>query len=86
MLFHWSLIDSDSIHVSFTDKEMIIFIYFRSLISYFTEISCRDLPFTDLKLENCELTCNQMIELLGVLSTMNKQLNMLSIKDNWLGR
>ncbi|KAL8494389.1 hypothetical protein ACS0TY_025265 [Phlomoides rotata] len=56
-----------------------------SLISYFTEISGRDLPFTDLNLENCELTCNQVIELLGVLSTMNKQLNMLSIKDNRLG-
>ncbi|KAI3461017.1 hypothetical protein Pfo_017680 [Paulownia fortunei] len=57
----------------------------RSLITYFTEISGRDLPFADLKLENCELTCNQVIELLGVLSTMKKPLNVLSIKGNRLG-
>ncbi|KAL0461045.1 UNVERIFIED_CONTAM: hypothetical protein Slati_0731700 [Sesamum latifolium] len=58
----------------------------RSLISYFHEISGRDLPFSDLMLENCELTCNQVIELLGVLSTMKKPVNLLSIKGNRLGR
>ncbi|XP_011083100.1 uncharacterized protein LOC105165701 isoform X2 [Sesamum indicum] len=57
----------------------------RSLISYFREISSRDLPFSDLMLENCELTCNQVIELLGVLSTMKKPVNLLSIKGNRLG-
>ncbi|KAK4408194.1 hypothetical protein Sango_0400400 [Sesamum angolense] len=57
----------------------------RSLISYFREISGRDLPFSDLMLENCELTCNQVIELLGVISTMKKPVNLLSIKGNRLG-
>ncbi|KAL7084375.1 hypothetical protein ACP275_14G220200 [Erythranthe tilingii] len=58
---------------------------FRNVIAYFTEISGRELPFADLKLENCELTCGQVIELLGVLSTMKKPLNLLSIKGNRLG-
>ncbi|KAL7126771.1 hypothetical protein ABFS83_14G209100 [Erythranthe nasuta] len=58
---------------------------FRNVIAYFTEISGRELPFADLKLENCELTCDQVIELLGVLSTMKKPLNLLSIKGNRLG-
>ncbi|KAG8370858.1 hypothetical protein BUALT_Bualt13G0027100 [Buddleja alternifolia] len=57
----------------------------RSLISYFSEISSRDLPFVDLKFENCELTCNQVIQLLKVLSSMKKPLNVLSIKGNRLG-
>ncbi|KZV23665.1 hypothetical protein F511_06995 [Dorcoceras hygrometricum] len=57
----------------------------RSLVSYFMEISCRDLPFVDLKLENCELTCNHATQLLGVLSTLKTPLNMLSIKGNHLG-
>ncbi|XP_073040622.1 uncharacterized protein [Primulina eburnea] len=57
----------------------------RSLVSYFMEISCRDLPFIDLKLENCELTCNHATQLLGVLSTMKTPLKMLSIKGNHLG-
>ncbi|XP_073146798.1 uncharacterized protein [Henckelia pumila] len=57
----------------------------RSLLSYFTEISCRDLPFADLKLENCELTCNHATQLLQVLSTMKTPVNMLSIKGNHLG-
>lgn len=56
-----------------------------SLITYFTEISGRDLPFTDLKLENCEVSCNQATELLGVLSTMRNPLRVLSIKGNRLG-
>ncbi|KAL3620544.1 hypothetical protein CASFOL_035456 [Castilleja foliolosa] len=57
----------------------------RTLITYFAEISGRDLPFTELKLENCELTCEPVIELLGVLSNMNKPLKSLSIKGNRLG-
>ncbi|KZV16662.1 hypothetical protein F511_42943 [Dorcoceras hygrometricum] len=44
------------------------------------EISCRDLPFVELKLENCELTCNHTTQLLGVLPTLKTPLNMLSIK------
>ncbi|KAL1550087.1 hypothetical protein AAHA92_18100 [Salvia divinorum] len=56
-----------------------------SLAAYFTEISGRDVPSTDLKLENCEASCNQMVELLGVLSTLNKPLHVLSIKGNMLG-
>ncbi|KAL6563791.1 hypothetical protein OROGR_002750 [Orobanche gracilis] len=55
------------------------------LVTYFTEISGRHLPFAELKLENCELTCDQVIELLGVVSNMNKPLKMLSLKGNGLG-
>ncbi|CAA0825735.1 RNI-like superfamily protein [Striga hermonthica] len=57
----------------------------RSLLSYFKEISGRGLPFADLKLENCELTCEHIIELLGALSNMNKPLKSLSVKGNRLG-
>ncbi|XP_042053715.1 uncharacterized protein LOC121798661 isoform X5 [Salvia splendens] len=56
-----------------------------SLATYFTEISGRDVPFTNLKLENCEASCNQMVDLLGVLSTLNEPLHVLSIKGNMLG-
>ncbi|KAG6429073.1 hypothetical protein SASPL_107112 [Salvia splendens] len=56
-----------------------------SLATYFTEISSRDVPFTNLKLENCEASCKQMVELLGVLSTLNEPLHVLSIKGNMLG-
>ncbi|GER41150.1 leucine-rich repeat family protein [Striga asiatica] len=57
----------------------------RSLLSYFREISSRGLPFAELKLENCELTCEHVIELLGALSNMNKPLKLLSVKGNRLG-
>ncbi|GFP91072.1 hypothetical protein PHJA_001251200, partial [Phtheirospermum japonicum] len=57
----------------------------RTLITYFTEISGRDLQFAELKLENCELNCEPVIELLGVLSNMSKPLKLLSIKGNRLG-
>ncbi|CAK9163479.1 unnamed protein product [Ilex paraguariensis] len=57
----------------------------KSLISYFVEISEREPPFTELKLENCELTCKGVSQLLGVLSQLKKPLNALSIGDNDLG-
>ncbi|XP_047958544.1 uncharacterized protein LOC125204047 isoform X3 [Salvia hispanica] len=56
-----------------------------SLATYFTKISSRDVPFTNLKLENCDASCEQMVELLGVLSTLNEPLHVLSIKGNMLG-
>ncbi|XP_051120794.1 uncharacterized protein LOC127244348 isoform X2 [Andrographis paniculata] len=57
----------------------------RSLITYFSDISSREFPFNNLKLGNCDLTCNQVVELLGVLTTMNNPLNFLSLKGNRLG-
>ncbi|CAK9158513.1 unnamed protein product [Ilex paraguariensis] len=57
----------------------------KSLISYFVEISEREPPFAELKLENCELTCKGVSQLLGVLSQLKKPLNALSIGDNDLG-
>lgn len=57
----------------------------KSLIPYFVEMSGRPLPFSDLKLENCELTCDGMSQLLEVLSTMKTPLNLLSVGGNGLG-
>lgn len=52
---------------------------------YFLEMSERQTPFIDLKLENCELSCNGVTELLLALSTFKKPLNALSIGENELG-
>ncbi|KAL2556891.1 RNI-like superfamily protein [Forsythia ovata] len=57
----------------------------KSLFPYFIEMSGRPLPFSDLKLENCELTCDGVSQLLEVLSTMKTPLKMLSVGDNDLG-
>ncbi|KAK3032181.1 hypothetical protein RJ639_035006, partial [Escallonia herrerae] len=57
----------------------------KSLIPYFAEVSKRQNPFIDLKLENCELSCLGVSQLLGVLATLKKPLNTLSIGDNKLG-
>ncbi|KAK2986373.1 hypothetical protein RJ640_026637 [Escallonia rubra] len=57
----------------------------KSLIPYFAEVSKRQTPFIDLKLENCELSCLGVSQLLGVLATLKKPLNTLSIRDNKLG-
>ncbi|KAL7179011.1 hypothetical protein ACSBR1_042386 [Camellia fascicularis] len=57
----------------------------RSLIPYFVEMSERDSHFADLKVENCELSCNGVSQLVGVLSTLKRPLDSLSIGENGLG-
>ncbi|XP_059660223.1 uncharacterized protein LOC132306717 isoform X2 [Cornus florida] len=57
----------------------------RSLIPCFVEMSERHFHLADLKLENCDLSCNGVSQLLEVLSTLSKPLNSLSIRDNDLG-
>ncbi|KAM7501543.1 hypothetical protein LguiB_000447 [Lonicera macranthoides] len=57
----------------------------KNLMPYFLEMSERQTPFIDLKLENCELSCNGVTELLLALSTFKKPLNALSIGENELG-
>ncbi|XP_028113177.1 uncharacterized protein LOC114311249 isoform X1 [Camellia sinensis] len=58
---------------------------FRSLIPYFVEMSERDSHFADLKVENCEPSCNGVSQLVGVLSTLKRPLDSLSIGENGLG-
>ncbi|PHT46671.1 hypothetical protein CQW23_15829 [Capsicum baccatum] len=58
----------------------------RCLIPYFKEMSRRDFPLVELKLESCELTYVGVSELLETLSTWRKPLNSLSIGGNSLGR
>ncbi|KAK9281438.1 hypothetical protein L1049_004340 [Liquidambar formosana] len=58
----------------------------RSLIPYIVEASERHSLLSDLKLENCELSCNGVTQLLEILSTLKKPLDSLSIADNGLGR
>ncbi|XP_077227277.1 RNI-like superfamily protein isoform X2 [Tasmannia lanceolata] len=57
----------------------------RSLIPYFIEASDRASPLVDIKIENCNLSCIGVIQLLKSLSTLRKSLNTLSIADNDLG-
>ncbi|XP_028065188.1 uncharacterized protein LOC114268248 isoform X1 [Camellia sinensis] len=57
----------------------------KSLIPYFVEMSERDSHFADLKVENCELSCNGVSQLVGVLSTLKRPLDSLSIGENGLG-
>ena len=57
----------------------------RCLVPYFTEASKGCFALVDLKLDNCELSCNGAIELLDTLSTLKKPLHSLSIADNSLG-
>ncbi|CAN4098097.1 unnamed protein product [Withania somnifera] len=57
----------------------------RCLISYFRDMSLRDLPLVELKLESCELTCSGVCELLEALSALRKPMNFLSIGGNSLG-
>lgn len=59
---------------------------YRNLIPYFIEASERNCPFADLNLENCELSCDGVTQLLNVLSTLRKPLRSLSVADNSLGR
>ncbi|EPS66692.1 hypothetical protein M569_08084, partial [Genlisea aurea] len=49
------------------------------------EDGIRDRPFLDLKLENCDLTCDHVVELLEVLTKLKKPLNRLSLNGNRLG-
>ncbi|XP_010540943.1 PREDICTED: protein NLRC3 isoform X2 [Tarenaya hassleriana] len=55
----------------------------RSLISYFTNHP--EYPLANLNLENCELSCDGVIDLLDSLSLLEKPLKSLSIADNALG-
>ncbi|XP_039032568.1 NACHT, LRR and PYD domains-containing protein 5-like isoform X2 [Hibiscus syriacus] len=57
----------------------------RSLIPYFAEASKSCSPLTDLNLENCELSCDGLAQLLDALSTLAKPLNYLSLAHNVLG-
>ncbi|THF98090.1 hypothetical protein TEA_012738 [Camellia sinensis var. sinensis] len=57
----------------------------RSLIPYFVKMSERDSHFADLKVENCEPSCNGVSQLVSVLSTLKRPLDSLSIGENGLG-
>ncbi|GMY06158.1 protein nlrc3 [Fagus crenata] len=56
-----------------------------SLIPYFVEASERSSSLADLNLENCELSCNGVTQLLNTLSTFKGPLKSLSLADNFLG-
>ncbi|KAI8568633.1 hypothetical protein RHMOL_Rhmol02G0215700 [Rhododendron molle] len=56
-----------------------------SLIPYFLEMSEKHSPFKDLKVESCELSCDEVRQLLSVLSSLIEPLNSLSIGGNDLG-
>lgn len=62
----------------------MVFVRYRSLISYFKKNP--DSPLADLNFENCELSCCGVIEFLDTLSTVEKPLKFLSVADNALGR
>ncbi|KAI4300111.1 hypothetical protein L6164_033525 [Bauhinia variegata] len=57
----------------------------RNLIPYFVEASETCSPLADLKLENCELSCDGVYLLLDALSTFKGPLKSLSIAENFLG-
>ncbi|KAF3436035.1 hypothetical protein FNV43_RR23127 [Rhamnella rubrinervis] len=57
----------------------------RNLIPYFVKASENSYPFTDLSLENCELSCDGVTKLINTLSTLKNPLKSLSIADNSLG-
>ncbi|CAN0897769.1 hypothetical protein LINGRAHAP2_LOCUS19311 [Linum grandiflorum] len=57
----------------------------RCLVPYFAEASKGCFSLVDLKLDNCELSCKGVVELLDTLSTLKKPLHSLSIADNSLG-
>ncbi|KAI3878997.1 hypothetical protein MKX03_002708 [Papaver bracteatum] len=58
----------------------------RNLVPYFAKISERDLPLSNVKIEDCRLSYDGVADLLNYLSTSKKQLTSLSIADNNLGR
>ena len=53
---------------------------------YFVEMSERHSQFADLKVEDCELSCNVVSQLLAVLSTLKRPLDALAVGGNDLGR
>ncbi|XP_062148827.1 uncharacterized protein LOC133857575 [Alnus glutinosa] len=57
----------------------------RSLIPHFIEDFERRSSLADLNLENCELSCDGVTELLNTLSTFKGPLKSLSLADNFLG-
>ncbi|XP_004290025.1 PREDICTED: protein NLRC5 isoform X1 [Fragaria vesca subsp. vesca] len=57
----------------------------RSLIPFLMEASEKCTRFVDLMLENCELSCHGVTELIKTLSSLSRPLKSLSIADNDLG-
>ncbi|WCJ38162.1 RNI-like superfamily protein [Euphorbia peplus] len=57
----------------------------RSLIPYFIEAPERCSPLMELNVENCELTCKGVTQLLDTFSTLERPPKSLSIADNGLG-
>ncbi|KAM5563222.1 hypothetical protein ABKV19_018072 [Rosa sericea] len=57
----------------------------RSLIPFFMETSEKCTPFVDLMLENCELSCHGVTQLIKTLSSLSRPLKSLSVADNDLG-
>ena len=58
----------------------------RNFIPYFVDVSKTSSHVGDLKLENCELSCDGVNQLLDALSTVEGPLRSLSVADNFLGR
>ncbi|XP_057965670.1 uncharacterized protein LOC131156192 isoform X2 [Malania oleifera] len=57
----------------------------KNLFPYIIEASEGNSRLSNLRLENCELSCNGVTQLLEILSTFKKPLYSLSIADNDLG-
>lgn len=58
----------------------------RSLIPYFIWALLKDYPLTDIKLNNCNLSCTGVANLLRSLPPLNTPLNTFSVAENELGR
>lgn len=58
----------------------------RSLIPYFIWALLKDYPLTDIKLNNCNLSCTGVAKLLRSLPPLNTPLNTFSVAENELGR
>ncbi|XP_050363520.1 uncharacterized protein LOC126782339 [Argentina anserina] len=57
----------------------------RNLIPLFMEASEKGTPLVDLMLENCELSCHGVTQLMKTLSSLSRPLKSLSIAGNDLG-
>ncbi|XP_074568792.1 uncharacterized protein LOC141825303 [Curcuma longa] len=57
----------------------------RSLIPYFIWALLKDYPLTDIKLNNCNLSCTGVANLLRSLPPLNTPLNTFSVAENELG-
>ncbi|KAG6479068.1 hypothetical protein ZIOFF_062524 [Zingiber officinale] len=58
----------------------------RSLIPYFIWALLKDYPLTDIKLNNCNLSCSGVANLLRSLLPIKTPLNTFSVAENELGR